>query len=91
MAEPQLSVRSAKAKEIAHRLARQTNSTVGRVVEEALVDLEVKLAREARQSVDEFWAPVQDLLEEGGRLAREKGVTSTGDDEFFDETGLPKL
>ena len=36
MAEPQLSVRSAKAIEIAHRLSRAHNRTVAKTVERAL-------------------------------------------------------
>ena len=36
MAEPQLSVRSAKARELAHRLARRERRSVAAVVERAL-------------------------------------------------------
>ena len=36
MAEPQLSVRSARAREKAHRLARRENRTVAEIVERAL-------------------------------------------------------
>lgn len=36
MAEPQLSVRSAKARELAHRLARHERRTIAEVVERAL-------------------------------------------------------
>lgn len=36
MAEPQLSVRSARARDLAHRLARRENRTVAEIVERAL-------------------------------------------------------
>lgn len=42
MAEPQLSVRSAKARDLAHRLARRENRTVADVVERALEAYEVR-------------------------------------------------
>ena len=36
MAEPQLSVRSSRARDLAHRLARRENRTVAEIVERAL-------------------------------------------------------
>lgn len=42
--QPQLSVRSAKAKEIAHRLARRERRTVAAVVERALEAYEARHA-----------------------------------------------
>lgn len=36
MAEPQLSVRSAKARDLAHRLARRENRSIADIVERAL-------------------------------------------------------
>jgi microcystin degradation protein MlrC len=42
MAEPQLSVRSARARDLAHRLARRENRTVADIVERALVAYEVR-------------------------------------------------
>ncbi|WP_082554051.1 plasmid stabilization protein [Rhizobium sp. Leaf453] len=36
MAEPQLSVRSARARDLAHRLARRENRSVAEIVERAL-------------------------------------------------------
>lgn len=50
MAEPQLSVRSARARDIAHRLAQRENRTVAKVVERAL---ELYEAREAGQEPPE--------------------------------------
>jgi hypothetical protein len=48
MAEPQLSVRSAKARDLAHRLARREHRSVADIVERALETYEV---REAGRSV----------------------------------------
>ena len=91
MAAPQLSVRSEKAIEVAHRLSQKTGRTIGDLVEEALTDMEAKMIRESEDKVEAFWEPVTDLLEEGKRVAKEKRITSTDDDEFFDKIGLPKL
>ena len=44
MAEPQLSVRSARAREIAHRLAKRERCTVAEVVERALEEYSAHLA-----------------------------------------------
>ncbi|WP_439499017.1 plasmid stabilization protein [Bosea sp. (in: a-proteobacteria)] len=57
MAEPQLSVRSARARDLAHRLAQREKRTVAQVVERAL---EVYAAREAgRQPAAEFYASLR--------------------------------
>lgn len=54
MAEPQLSVRSARARDLAHRLARRENRTIADVVERALEAYE---ARETgRTPASEFYA-----------------------------------
>lgn len=42
MAEPQLSVRSAKARDLAHRLARREKRTIADIVERALVLYEIR-------------------------------------------------
>ena len=42
MAEPQLSVRSARARDIAHRLARRENRSVADIVESALEAYEIR-------------------------------------------------
>lgn len=44
MAEPQLSVRSAKARDLAHRLARRENRSIADIVERALESYEVREA-----------------------------------------------
>lgn len=50
--QPQLSVRSAKAREIAHRLARREQRTIASIVERALEDYEAR--HEKRESAAEF-------------------------------------
>lgn len=42
MAEPQLSVRSAKARDLAHRLARREKRSIAEIVERALEAYEVR-------------------------------------------------
>ncbi|WP_267549045.1 plasmid stabilization protein [Rhizobium rhizogenes] len=54
MAEPQLSVRSAKARDLAHRLARRENRTIADIVERALESYEVREA--GREPVSSFYA-----------------------------------
>jgi len=56
MAEPQLSVRSAKARDLAHRLARRERRSIADIVERALESYE---AREAgREPAALFYARV---------------------------------
>lgn len=54
MAEPQLSVRSAKARDLAHRLARRENRSIADVVERALESYEVREA--GREPASTFYA-----------------------------------
>lgn len=54
MPAPQLSVRSAKARDLAHRLARRENRTIADVVERALESYEVKEA--GREPAASFYA-----------------------------------
>ncbi|MEO9339648.1 type II toxin-antitoxin system VapB family antitoxin [Mesorhizobium sp. SB112] len=44
MAEPQLSVRSARARDLAHRLARRENRSIADIVERALESYEIREA-----------------------------------------------
>ncbi len=53
MSKPQLSVRSAKARELAHRLARRERRTVATVVERALAEYEER--RSNRLPAGEFY------------------------------------
>jgi hypothetical protein len=62
MAEPQLSVRSARARELAHRLARRERRSVADIVERALEAYEVREA--GREPASVFYT----------RLSREYGV-----------------
>lgn len=57
MAEPQLSVRSARARDIAHRLARREKRTVAQIVERALERYEASEA--AREPAAEFYASLR--------------------------------
>ncbi|TRC93538.1 plasmid stabilization protein [Mesorhizobium sp. WSM4303] len=54
MAEPKLSVRSAKASELAHRLARRENRSIAEVVERALESYEIREAE--REPASSFYA-----------------------------------
>jgi hypothetical protein len=54
MAEPQLSVRSAKARDLAHRLARRENRSIADVVERALEAYEIREA--GREPAASFYA-----------------------------------
>ena len=54
MAEPQLSVRSSKARELAHRLARRENRSIADVVERALESYEVREA--GREPASAFYS-----------------------------------
>ncbi|WP_137131072.1 plasmid stabilization protein [Rhizobium sp. FY34] len=58
MAEPQLSVRSAKARDIAHRLARRENRSIAEIVERALESYEVREA--GREPVADFYARLKE-------------------------------
>jgi hypothetical protein len=53
MAEPQLSVRSAKASALAHRLARRENRSIADIVERALEAYEVREA--GREPASSFY------------------------------------
>jgi len=54
MAEPQLSVRSSKARELAHRLARRENRSIADVVERALESYEIREA--GREPASTFYS-----------------------------------
>ncbi|MEI1248552.1 type II toxin-antitoxin system VapB family antitoxin [Rhizobium aouanii] len=54
MAEPQLSVRSAKARDLAHRLARLENRSIAEIVERALESYEIREA--GREAATSFYA-----------------------------------
>lgn len=56
MAEPQLSVRSARARDLAHRLARREHRSIAEIVERALEAYEVREA--GREPAAEFYKRV---------------------------------
>ncbi|MEO4042409.1 plasmid stabilization protein [Hoeflea sp. CAU 1731] len=58
MAEPQLSVRSAKARDLAHRLARREHRSIANVVERALEAYEVREA--GREPAAAFYARISE-------------------------------
>ncbi len=59
MAEPQLSVRSAKARDLAHRLARREQRSIADIVERALEAYEV--SETGREPAAEFYARLSRL------------------------------
>lgn len=62
MAEPQLSVRSAKARDLAHRLARRENRSVADIVERALEAYEIREA--GREPASSFYARLSETYGE---------------------------
>ena len=58
MAEPQLSVRSAKARDLAHRLARREHRSIASVVERALEAYEIREA--GREPAAAFYARISE-------------------------------
>ncbi len=56
MAAPQLSVRSSKARDLAHRLARRENRSIAEVVERALEAYEVREA--GREPASSFYSRI---------------------------------
>lgn len=84
MSEPQLSVRSTKARDLAHALARRTGQPINKLVEIALerYDRELRDGK-TRYPMDAVW----DLAAEDRRHIA-PGTTSNHD-EFYDENGLP--
>lgn len=84
MSEPQLSIRSTKARDLAHALARRTGQSINRLVEQALERYEQELREKAAQTpADTLWT----LMAEGRRHVP-PGTTSAHDD-LYDENGLP--
>jgi antitoxin VapB len=85
MAEPQLSIRSAKARSLAQSLARRTGLSMNRLVEQALerFDSELRTGASAHP-IDAVW-----VLAAEGREGAKPGATSAHDD-LYDESGLPQ-
>lgn len=84
MPEPQLSIRSTKARDLAHALARRTGQPINKLVEQALERYEQDLQDgRVRYPMDVVW----DLAAEDRRHIP-PGMTSDHDD-LYDENGLP--
>ena len=73
MAEPQLSVRSARARDLAHRLARREHRSVADIVERALEAYEISEA--GREPASSFYARLS--LSCTGDLDLEEVIRST--------------
>ncbi|MFN0194791.1 MAG: plasmid stabilization protein [Aestuariivirga sp.] len=58
MAEPQLSVRSARAKTLAHELARKERRSIAQVVEQALEQYARNSQEPPKETAKEFWERV---------------------------------
>ncbi|MET3615845.1 hypothetical protein ABID16_004192 [Rhizobium aquaticum] len=85
MSEPQLSIRSSKARDLAHALARRTGQPINRLVEQALERYDIELRSQNKaHPLDAVW----ELAAEGRRTVP-PGTTSAHDD-LYDENGLPK-
>ncbi|MGO4570191.1 type II toxin-antitoxin system VapB family antitoxin [Rhizobium sp. 2YAF20] len=85
MSETQLSVRSTKARDLAHAMARRTGQPINKLVEQALERYDLELRQQsARTPID----VLSDLMAQG-RRAVPTGTTSAHDD-FYDEYGLPR-
>lgn len=85
MPEPQLSIRSTKARDLAHALSRRTGQPINKLVELALERYDLELRQQAtRYPIDAVW----DLAAEG-RKTVPAGTTSAHDD-FYDENGVPR-
>lgn len=85
MTEPQLSVRSTKARDLAHALARRTGQPINKLVEIALERYERELREQQTESPMDL---LLDLMAEGRRTVP-AGTTSAHDD-LYDEHGLPR-
>ena len=81
MAEPQLSVRSAKARDLAYRLARREHRSIADVVERALEAYEIREA--GREPAAAFYARL--AIEFGGDLDLEAIVRENRTDELGPE------
>ena len=85
LSEPQLSIRSAKAKALAQALARRTGMPMNRLVEQALERLDRDLRAGGRaHPIDAVWE-----LAAEGRPDVKPGATSAHDD-LYDAAGLPR-
>jgi hypothetical protein len=89
MPEPQLSVRGADVRDLAHSLARKEGRSIREVVTDALKAYAARREDEQAQQSTAFWAEFDKLAEEGRRLARTQGNWNESEDDLYDEDGLP--
>jgi hypothetical protein len=73
MAEPQLSVRSSRARELAHRLAKRENRSIADIVERALEAYEVR--ETGREPAAEFYKRI--VRDYGGDIDLEEIIQSS--------------
>ncbi len=85
MSEPQLSIRSAKARDLAHALARRTGQPISKLVERALEHYDLELRGQTAGTPME----VLSVLMAEGRRNVPLDTTSAHDD-FYDEHGVPR-
>ena len=85
MTEPQLSIRSARARKLAHALARRTGMTTSKLVERALEHYDSELRQgKNRHPIDVVW---ELAAEQRGNVPAD---ASSGHDDLYDEHGLPR-
>ncbi|MFA5952889.1 MAG: type II toxin-antitoxin system VapB family antitoxin [Hyphomicrobium sp.] len=85
MSEPQLSIRSAKARTLARSLSRRTGLSMNRLVEQALERYDRELREGApAAAIDIVWD-----LAAAGRIGVTAGASSAHDD-LYDDNGLPR-
>ncbi len=85
MSEPQLSVRSTKARDLAHAMARRTGQPIKNLVEQALERYDLELRQQAARTPI---GVLSEMMAEGRRTVP-TGTTSAHDD-LYDENGLPR-
>ena len=89
MPEPQLSVRGADVIALAHRLSEEEGRSIRAVVTDALREYAERKRRAAGKRADDYWAPIRAEMEAGRRLALTRGRPDEGEDDLYDEDGLP--
>jgi hypothetical protein len=84
MSEPQLSVRSTRARDLAHALSRKTGQPINRLVEIALEHYDAELRTRTGKSPAET---LFELMDQGRTTVLPDTTSYHGD--FYDENGLP--
>ena len=85
--EPQLSVRSAKALDLARKIAQAEGRSYPEIVEDALELYAREHAGLANAASEAFWGPIERIMKEGRSRMRAGGTSSL--DEFYDDDGMP--